>query len=59
MWHSWMKANYKGPNATIKNDKWGFTVVNFQSMIPFGLESFALLVHVEQIFYANASREPG
>lgn len=59
MWHSWVKANYRGPNATIKKDEWGFTLANFHSMIPFGPESFALPVHIEQVFYANASREPG
>ena len=59
MWHSWVKANYRGPNVTIKNDEWGFTLTNFHSMIPFGLESFTLPVHVEQVFYADASGEPG
>ena len=59
MLHSWVKANYRGPNATIKTDEWGFTLANFQSMIPFGPESFALPVHVEQVFYAHASGEPG
>ena len=59
MWHSWVKANYRGPNATIKNNEWDFTLANFQPMIPFGPESFALPIHVEQIFYADVSRELG
>ena len=25
----WVKANYRGRNATIKKDEWGFTMANF------------------------------
>jgi hypothetical protein len=45
--------------VTVKKDKWGFTMANFESQIPFGPESFALLVHVEQVFFCNAHDEPG
>lgn len=33
-------------------------MANFESQIPFGLESFALHVHVEQVFFYDAHDEP-
>lgn len=45
----WVKANYRGPTATIKKDKWGFTLANFQSRLQFGSESFAFPLHIEQV----------
>ena len=40
-----------GPHATMKNDKWGFTIANFNKMIDFGNDSFALRVYVQQVFF--------
>jgi hypothetical protein len=54
-----VQANYWGANATIRNDQWDFAMANFQSLIPFGPESFALPIHVEQVFYADTHGEPG
>jgi hypothetical protein len=31
---SWVRAHYWGPNATVKKDKWGFTVANFSHLLP-------------------------
>lgn len=56
---SWVKANYRGNAATIKKDRWGFTVANFARLIPLGPESFALPMHVAQVFYSDARGEPG
>jgi hypothetical protein len=33
----------------IKKDRWGFTLANFDSMVHIGLESFAFLLHIEQV----------
>jgi hypothetical protein len=43
----------------VKKDRWGFMLANFQSQIPFGPKSFALLVHVDQVFFCDAHDEPG
>ena len=56
---SWVKANYRGQNATVKKDKWGFTLANFNRMIEFGQDSFALPSHVQQVFYSDCSELPG
>jgi hypothetical protein len=55
----WICTNYRGQNATVKNDKWGFTFANFEPQIPFGPKSIALPVHVDQVFFCNAHDEPG
>jgi hypothetical protein len=48
---NWVKANYIGSNATIKRDEYGFTFVNFNSLIPISNQSFAFPIHVEQVFF--------
>lgn len=55
---SWIKANYRGNSATMKRDKWGFNLANFAQPLPFGPESFAFPMHVEQVFFADAREEP-
>ena len=55
-----VKANYIGENATIKKDKWGFTLANYDKR--FGRvckDSFAFPRHCEQVFYSNARESPG
>ena len=56
---SWIKANYRGNNATMKRDSWGFNLANFSQPLPFGPESFAFSMHVEQVFFAHAREDPG
>jgi hypothetical protein len=45
---NWVKVNYNGNNATIKQDEYGFTLVNFGSLIPISNQSFAFPLHVKQ-----------
>jgi hypothetical protein len=55
-----VKANYVGENATIKKDKWGFTLANYDRR--FGRicrDSFTFPRHCEQVFYSNARESPG
>lgn len=55
-----VKANYVGENATVKKDKWGFTLANYDRR--FGRicrDSFAFPSHCEQVFYSNAREAPG
>ncbi|KAG0584842.1 hypothetical protein KC19_3G238500 [Ceratodon purpureus] len=56
---SWVKANYRGPQATVRRDKWGLTVANFNRMIEYGIDSFAFPNQVEQVFYADCNESPG
>lgn len=55
----WVKANYRGVNATVRRDKWGFTLVNFQSCERFGKESFVFPKHCEQVYYSETLELPG
>jgi hypothetical protein len=55
----WVKANYRGRNATVKKDEWGFTIANFNAMVPFGYESFAFPVHCDQVFFSDVEEEAG
>jgi hypothetical protein len=55
-----VKANYRGDNATIKRDKWGFMLANYESRYgPVCRDSFAFPMHCEQMFYSNARESPG
>jgi hypothetical protein len=55
----WVKANYAGTNATVRKDRMGFTVANFNRMILYGKESFAFPIHVHQVFFSNDLLCPG
>lgn len=56
---SWVKANYRGSTATVKRDRWGFTIANFSRMVEFGVDSFAFPCHVQQVFYVDCLESPG
>ena len=55
----WVKANYRGRNATVKKDEWGFTLANFNTMVSYGYESFAFPVHCDQVFFLDEEDNPG
>lgn len=55
---TWVKASYRGANATVKKDQWGFTVANFDRMITFGRDSFAFPSQVEQVFFSDYLESP-
>lgn len=55
----WVKANYRGRTATVKKDEWGFTIANFNTLVPYGYESFAFPVHCDQVFFSDEEDEPG
>jgi hypothetical protein len=57
---NWVKVDYNESNATIKQDEYGFTFVNFSSLIPISNQSFVFPIHVEQVFFSSCdSRERG
>ncbi|KAG0597359.1 hypothetical protein M758_UG331700 [Ceratodon purpureus] len=56
---SWVRANYRGSNATVKRDRWGFTIANFNRMLEFGQDSFAFPSQVQQVFYVDCSEAVG
>jgi len=47
----WVKANYKGTRAIMKQYEYGLTFVNFNEMLPFLEYSFAFPIHVEHFFF--------
>lgn len=54
-----VKTNYRGRNATVKKDEWGFTMANFSSLVSFGYESFAFPINCDQVFFSDVEEEPG
>lgn len=56
---NWVVANYEGFVATMKCDKYGFTIVNFECLIPFSIESFTFPMHIEQVFFSSNVRQCG
>jgi len=50
---NWVKANMVGPHATMKRDDYGFTLVNFERLIPYSAQSFAFPLHVDQVFFVD------
>ncbi len=54
---NWVKANYIGNSAIIKRDKYNFTLVTFNSLIPIFYQSFTFPMHVEQIFFLLIQKE--
>lgn len=56
---TWVKANYRGATATVKKDSLGFTIANFAQTIPFGRDSFAFPLQVEQVFFCECAEAPG
>lgn len=54
-----VKANYRGVNATIKRDKWGFTLANFERRYGcVSQDSFAFPRHCEHVFFITARESP-
>jgi len=49
----WMRANYRGAGATMKRDEYGFTLVNFNHMLPISEDSFAFPIHIQHVFFSN------
>lgn len=57
---NWVVANMVGrTSATMKRDPYGFTLVNFDRLIPFSAQSFAFPLHIEQVFFADDINNPG
>jgi hypothetical protein len=48
---NWVVANYGGSNATMKQDQYGFTSMNFECLIPLSAQSFAFSMHIQQMFF--------
>jgi hypothetical protein len=53
---NWVVANYEGSYATVRRDEYGFTLVNFERLIPLSAQLFAFPMHVEQVFFAKYVR---
>jgi hypothetical protein len=57
--YNWAKANYIGSSAIVKRDKHGFTLVNYNSLIPISYQSFAFPIHVKQMLFYADPKEKG
>jgi len=55
----WIKANFRGRNATMKKDEWGFIMANFRLLVPFGYESFVFPIHCQQVSFSDDDGELG
>lgn len=57
----WIKAYYSSANQTIKRDDFGFisAKVLIDSLMDFGLESFAFRIHVQKGFFSEDNHQPG
>ncbi len=51
-----MVANYEGSCATMRQDEYGFTLVNFECLIRLSAQSFPFPMQVEQLFFVNDVR---
>jgi hypothetical protein len=54
---NWVKTNYNGNRTTIKKDEYGFTFVDFTSLIPISNQFFAFVIHVKQVFFSKDPKE--
>lgn len=53
------EGQLQGKECYSKKGEWGFTVANFNTMVPFGYESFAFPIHCNQVFFSDVEDEPG
>ena len=57
---NWVKEISHGPGATMKQDDYGFTLVNFNRLIPISAQSFVFPIQIEQVFFSDTNCEqPG
>ncbi len=56
---NWMVANYKGSTTIVRRDEYGFTLMNFECLIPFLAHSFVFPMHFEQAFFSKVARSRG
>ena len=47
------RANLRGAGATMKRDDYGFTLIKFDCVIPYSTYSFAIPLHVQQVFFVD------
>jgi hypothetical protein len=48
---NWVVANYGGTMTTMKREKYGFKLMNFDRLIPLLAKSFAFPMHIQQVFF--------
>ncbi len=56
---NWVKVNYVASSTIVKQNEYGFTLVNFASIIPISNQSFGFPLHVDQIFFPSDPKERG
>jgi hypothetical protein len=58
LYYTWVHANKAGAQATMKQDEYGFTLINSDRTIPYSADSFAFPLHVQQIFFVEDTNNP-
>jgi hypothetical protein len=59
LYYTWVKADMRGPHATMKRDEYGFTLIRPDRPIRYSTNSFAFPVHVQQVFFVDDVGNPG
>ena len=50
---TWAQTNKRGTWATMKCNEYGFILFRFDRLIPYSMDSFAFLLHVQQVFFVD------
>lgn len=53
LYYTWVKADMRGPHATMKQDEYGFTLIRPDCPIRYSADSFAFPVYVQQVFFVD------
>ena len=55
---TWVRANLRGVGATMKCDDYSFTLIKFDSVIPYSIESVVFPLYVQQVFFVDDVENP-
>jgi hypothetical protein len=56
---TWIHATTTEARATMKRDEYGFTLLKVDRVIPYSVDSFAIPLHVQQVFFPEEVGNPG
>ena len=55
---TWVRGYLWGVGATMKRDDYGFTLIKFDRIIPYSLDSFAFPLHMQKVFFVDDVENP-
>jgi hypothetical protein len=59
LYFTWVKANMRGVNATMKHDTYGFTLIRPNRCIWYSSDSFAFPLYMQQVFFVDDVKNLG